>query len=356
MTKELNLSEEVEFEEIQSEEEDKEIETAGYKINTYGADLTIENLSQKIDLKEIIIPPFQRKYVWPKKKASKLIESFLLGLPVPQIFLYREEENQDLLVVDGQQRLKTINYFFKGVFDDQTVFSLVGVKECWEGKTYDSLNEIDKRKFKNFILRATIFEQVDPKDKTSIFEIFERLNTGGMALTQQEIRNCVIRGDINDFLNILNSNSDWRNLLNKELPDSRMRDIEMILRFFSLFYNWKNYEKPMKDFISDFMRLNKKIDKEKQHEMKSIFEDVVKKINKEIGVGAFKVKSGVNIALMDSLMVGIASVGTNNIINLDEKYKKIKDDHVFVELISKSTTDIDRVKGRIKMVKRILSE
>jgi len=107
----------IEFEHIDAEEQDKEQDIAKYKLNTYGADFTLEVLNNKIREKEIVIPPFQRRYVWDQKKASKLIESFLLGLPVPQIFLYREEEKQDLLVVDGQQRLKSISFFFEEKFE-----------------------------------------------------------------------------------------------------------------------------------------------------------------------------------------------------------------------------------------------
>ena len=98
-------NDEILFEDLQSEQLYKEVETAGYKINTYGADMTLEILAKKIHEKEVSVPPFQRRYVWPIKKASRLIESFLLGLPVPQIFLFRREKTQDLLVVDGQQRL-----------------------------------------------------------------------------------------------------------------------------------------------------------------------------------------------------------------------------------------------------------
>ena len=194
----------IDFENIASEQEDLDIDNASYKIRTYGADFTLEILSKKFDSKEIIVPDFQRLYVWPQKKSSRLIESILLGLPIPQIFLYREEESQDLLVVDGQQRLKSINYFINEKFENGTEFYLKGVKSEWEGKKYSTLKESDKRRFNNYILRATIFEQIDPKDNSSIFEIFERLNTGGMPLNEQEIRRCVIRGEINKFLDGLN--------------------------------------------------------------------------------------------------------------------------------------------------------
>lgn len=97
--------EEDNFEEIQSEIDDKETDLAPYKLITYGADYTLQVLAEKLEAEDIIVPPFQRKYIWPLVKASKLIESFLLGLPVPQIFLYKEVDTETLTVVDGQQRL-----------------------------------------------------------------------------------------------------------------------------------------------------------------------------------------------------------------------------------------------------------
>ena len=337
------------LEEIESETEDKEIDTAPYKINTYGADWTIEILNNKLNDKEIIVPPFQRRYVWPPKKASKLVESFLLGLPVPQIFLYRVEESQDLLVVDGQQRLKSIQYFFNGKFEDGSDFFLRGVKPTWEGKTYKTLSEPDRRRFKNSILRTTIFEQTDPKDQSSVFEIFERLNTGGMALTPQEIRNCVIQGEINILLKELNEYRNWRDLLRKEQPDNRMRDTEIILRFLALYKRSENYTKPMKDFITYFMKDNKHLSDDDKQEYSTLFKSVVDKIHSEIGTSAFKIKAGINVALLDSVMVAVARIGPTGITNLRERYNKLMANQSYLESISKSTTDKERVERRINI-------
>ena len=113
-TPEEEKKSDLDLEEISSEEEDLDIDNAPYEIRTLGADFSLELYSQKINSGEIRIPDFQRKYVWPIKKASKLIESFLLGLPVPQVFLFQEASKRDLLVVDGQQRLLTAHFFLLG--------------------------------------------------------------------------------------------------------------------------------------------------------------------------------------------------------------------------------------------------
>lgn len=341
---------------IPSEEEDLDIDNAPYKIRTQGADFTLELLSQKIDSREIIIPDFQRKYVWPLKKASRLIESFLLGLPVPQVFLYQEASKRDLLVVDGQQRLLSFNFFLRGIWmDENTPFHLRGVKQKWEGKNFENLEETDKRRLKNYILRATIFEQIDPADNKSVYEIFERLNTGGMALTEQEVRNCVNRGEINLFLERVNQGSSWRTLLGKVEPDRRMKDIEMILRILALIEGWEEYKKPMKDFISAYMEKRTNLSLKMGVSLQKTFESITNTINDQAGTGAFRLSGGrVNVAVMDSIMTAVAIIGPSKVSNLKERIEILKVDEVYKNYVSKSTTDDDSVKGRIKMGIEIL--
>lgn len=347
-----NKETDLDLEFIASEEEDLDIDEAPYKIRTQGADLTLELYSQKIQSGEIVIPDFQRKYVWPPKKASKLIESFLLGLPVPQVFLYQEAERRDLLVVDGQQRLLSSHFFLSGFFEDRTTpFRLRGVKSKWEGKAFNDLDEGDKRRLKNYILRATIFEQIDPADSKSVYEIFERLNTGGMPLTAQEVRNCVNRGNINSFVDQVNKEPSWRALLGRSEPDKRMKDIEMVLRVLALVAGWSGYKPPMKDFISSYMEANTNISTETQERLRGIFVPIVKFIHERISVEAFRLSAGrVNVAVLDSVIVAIAEIGLEN---LGESFKEslvaLKKNEAYLALVSRATTDEDSLKGRIKM-------
>lgn len=344
------------IEKISSEEKDRESDQATYKINTFGTDFTLEVLSKKIDDKEIIIPPFQRRFVWPHKKASKLIESFLLGLPVPQIFLYRDEKSQDLLVVDGQQRLKTINYFFNEKFEDNKLFYLQGVHQTWEGKSYSTLSESDKRKLKNTPLRATIFEQIDPKDNSSMFQIFERLNTGGMPLSQQEIRTSLYHGKIVEFLRDLNKNSIWRKLIGKEAPDARMRDVELILRFFSLYKNWQDYKPSMKDFMNDFMKKNKNLNIQVQKEWSSLFNNTIDTIYNKIGKNAFRLKKHVNVAVFDSIMITVAELKSRLSNDLKNKFEKLIKETAYINAVSQATTNPEQIQTRIKITKQLFKK
>ena len=337
------------LEEIPSETEDRETDVASYKLMTYGADYTLTVLVDKIKDHEIIVPPFQRKFVWSLKTASRLIESFLLGLPVPQIFLYREEDTQGLLVVDGQQRLKTILFFFDGKFDDGRDFYLRSVNEKWEGKKYSDLTEPDKRRLKDSILRTTIFQQTDPRDDSSIFEVFERLNSGGTTLKEQEIRNCIIRGNINNFLDSLNSYTNWRRLYRKDESDGRMRDIELILRFLALYENLDGYSKPMKGFLTNFMRENKDLSESDQKRYSELFKETMDFIYEEIGESAFRIKAGVNAAVFDAISVALARADRENIPDVKDRYENLLAEDSFLGSVSQGTTDKDRVNHRINM-------
>src|SRR5207248_1649368 len=141
-----------------------------YDISSFGADYDVEGLVRRLERKDILIPPFQRNYVWTQKDASRFIESLLLGLPVPGIFLAREPDTNKLLVLDGQQRLKTLQFFYDGFFNPQEeskkqqVFRLINVQPKFEGLTYDTLEEQDKIKLNDSLIHATIINQESPQD------------------------------------------------------------------------------------------------------------------------------------------------------------------------------------------------
>src|SRR5206468_12424422 len=131
-----------------------------YAITSYGADYPVDGLVKRMASGAIFIPSFQRGYVWSLPQASRFIESLLLGLPVPGIFLSKEEQAQKLLVIDGQQRLRTLEYFYDGIFRPTgRQFALQGVQPQFEGKTYRTLSAEDRRRLDDSILHATIIKQ-----------------------------------------------------------------------------------------------------------------------------------------------------------------------------------------------------
>jgi len=352
------------IQDIESEIEDSETVPATFDIVTYPADFTLEGLMRKYKAGDIIIPGYQREFVWNIKQASRLIESFLLGLPVPAVFLYVEPDTNKHLVIDGQQRLLSICYFMDGYFpeannDKRTVFKLKGLndKSLYAGKTYGELKETEPgavRRLNDSVLRAFIVKQLHPEGHASVYHIFERLNTGGTQLVGQEIRNCIYHGPFNDLLGELNRDPSWRDVFGKREPDKRQRDIELILRFLALYYEGDKYSKPMKGFLSDFMARNKRGEIYPLAKCKTLFLKTAEAVGTSLNKRPFHIKAGLNAAMFDAVFVAFAKHLKKIPSNIGQRYQQLKVDDVMNALVSSATTDEDVVKKRHKRVQKIL--
>lgn len=352
------------FEKIQSEEEDQEDEQPTYEILTYPADFTLEVLFDKFEKGQIQIPPYQRGFVWSLEKSSRLIESFLLGLPVPPIYLYQDPAENTLLVIDGQQRLKSIAYFFEGYFGGEKkgkrpVFRLKGLNErsIYLNKTYEDMENEDPasyNKLNDSTLRAFVIKQLNPKDNTSVFHIFERLNTGGTLLKGQEIRNCIYQGRFNDLLNELNNNSDWRKVFGVPTPQKHKRDMELILRFFALYYNSSVYKKSMKDFLSNFMKVHQNPNEAELKEYCTLFKRTVSAVRGNLGDKPFHIRVGLNAAVFDAVFVAFAKNLDNVPETVKTRYQKLLNDKSFIICITSHTTDTDIVSQRLNLACDVL--
>lgn len=189
------------IETIESEVEDNYSDDSLFNIGSWGADLSFREIISMYDENELQKPELQRKYVWDKLEASRFIDSLLLGLPVPSIFLAKSGSQK--LIVDGYQRIMTVRDYVKGVFSkDNKLFRLSNsekINKRWRNKSFNELSVDDQRKIKSTTIHAIIFEQKEPaNDDTSMYQIFERINTSGRTLTAQEIRNCVYQGSFNN--------------------------------------------------------------------------------------------------------------------------------------------------------------
>src|SRR6266568_1181222 len=144
-----------------------------FTVTSYGADYPVDGLVKRLESGDIAIPTFdpevepaidvegfQRQFVWTKPQCDRFIESLLLGLPVPGIFLVKQPDGR-LLVLDGQQRMRTIQAFYKGILRSKA-FDLEQVQEQYKGRTYDSLDIEDRRRLDDFIIHATIVSQEEP--------------------------------------------------------------------------------------------------------------------------------------------------------------------------------------------------
>lgn len=294
-----------------------------YDIASYPSDLTLGGLSDLWKSGDIVIPEFQRNFVWNIKQASLLIESFLLGLPVPQIFFYVDDDNK-YLVIDGQQRLLSIVFFLEGFFGYESlqgkrqVFRLSGLdeKNRYFRKSFKDLDDASQRKLKGAVLRAINIRQLNPKEEhTSIYHIFERLNTGGTPLKPQEIRNCVFRGGFHTVLKELNEDVDWRAILGKKTLDKHQKDVELLLRVFALYRKWGEYEKPMKEFLNVAMDENKSGATSRVVSFAKRFGIATQLVVEQLGKKPFHIRGPLNSSALDSVLCTVI-----------ENYKKIPDD------------------------------
>lgn len=275
-----------------------------FSISSYGADYTVDTLVRRMKAGYFKIPEFQRKFVWTLKHSSKFIESLLMGLPVPGVFLYKEANTNEHLVIDGQQRLRTLQYFYSGLFRDKK-FSLEGVREPWLGKSYEELDVADMLKLDDSIVHATIFKQDHPADVAdSIYFVFERINTGGIRLSPQEIRNCVSLGPFIEMVKRLNNTPSWRDVFAG--TNNRSKDEELIVRFLALYLEGEVYVRPMNKFLNDFSSKMNKIPENKLMAYGNLFVRTIDVIQNSIS-RPFRLVRSLNAAVFDSVMVGLAT-------------------------------------------------
>lgn len=355
---------------LKSEVEDDYSDDSLFNISSWGADLSFREIVSMYEDDELVKPELQRKYIWEKPEASRFIESILLGLPVPSIFL--AQSGSQKLIVDGYQRIMTVYDYMRGIFSkDKKVFKLSNsdqINARWRNKAFSELSTDDQRKIKSTTIHAIIFEQKKPEnDDTSLYQIFERINTSGRTLTPQEIRNCVYQGSLNTMLFELNENKIWRELFGTEEPDSRMRDMEYILRFFVMksdnVLKSEATQISLKKSLNNFMDAHRNDDTEMLAEFRKAFENTIQIIYDCIGINAFKNYSGGKFsnkfhpAIFDAIMVSAFLVSDKgySVCKVSEKqHKRLFEDDTFKKVISQRTTNIDHIKERIRLAGKIL--
>jgi hypothetical protein len=334
----------------------EEVQPFRYAISSYGADYPVDGLVKRIREGAIYIPKFQREFVWDVRDASRFVESLLLGLPVPSIFLSKEWDTGKLLVVDGQQRLLSLRYFYDGVWKpDGKQFRLRGVQPDFDERTYASLRDEDRRRLDDAILHAIVFRQDEPsEDESSVYEVFQRLNTGGKKLTPQEIRSAVHHsGRIRDLLGELNQYPPWRDVYGPD--DSRMRDQELVLRFLALLHEGPNYQAPMVTFLNTYMGKKKEFSDQEAAVMSSEFRGAIDLIREAMGNRAFRPVRALNAAVYDSVMVAtatrLAKGPVTEIPAFREAYSELLTNHDYLDACGRGTAGGERVRKRLDLAK-----
>lgn len=343
--------EELEFEE-QEEEQPTEILPKERRLYSDKPDRSIFELYRQYQKGNLELQPeFQRLHVWDNSKSSRLIESVLLEVPIPVIYL-SEESDSKYSVIDGQQRL---NAFIKFL---ENSLRLSGLRILTEqnGKKFQDIPKNLQDKFENATIRIIEIRKESHPDVK--FEIFERLNTGAVQLNAQELRNCIYRGIHNALLKELSEDKDFQFLLGIKGLHSRMQDRELILRFFAFYHNTHlKYTPSMKHFLNKEMEQYRNLNEAEEKELRKIFKKSVRLSKTVFGDRAFIRFSGGSVkdsngyrekkrnkGLFDIIMFGFTMYEENQIVpNSDTIREKLlwlmTHDEIFIDSISGSGTD-----------------
>ena len=378
----------------------EELATSGYipeyDITAVPNDFNVAVIVSFIDSGAIRIPGFQRNFVWDLARASRLIESLLLGLPVPQVFLYQHDRGP-LLLIDGQQRLMSLYYFVKGrfpkrearakirgLFDisgsldksilyEDELFSNFGLslkgqdgepgaQSPFHGKKYATLGD-ERRTLDLRTVRNVVIKQVRPTDDhSSMFEVFNRLNSGGVNLSAQELRMSLYDSEFLTRLLKLNTWTKWRRLLQRPEPDVRFKDVEILLRSFALLLWLDEYRPSMVKFLNRFSGYCKR-------QFGSMMIDEVERLFAEfldacsdLPDNAFLVAGGSRFNMhlfevvfaealrprLDNTSKAVRTLRAADISAIDQ-------DSTFRDALKEGTTKPAKVKARLRIAKKVLS-
>lgn len=328
-----------------------------YAISSYGADYPVDGLVKRLKDGTIYVPPFQRSYVWSIRDASRFVESLLLGLPVPGVFLSKEDVTNKLLVIDGQQRLRSLQFFYDRVFEPgKREFRLEGVQERYDGRTIDTLEIEDRRHLDDSIIHATVMRQDIPSDDdSSIYHVFERLNTGGKVLSGQEIRACLYHGPFDELIAELNGDEGWRAIFGPE--NKRLRDQELILRFFAFKHDGSVYFRPLKGFLNKFMKSNRYLNQYSANQLTQEFKETVSAIRQNLGDRPFRPERVLNAAILESVMVSVSDGLDSKTLDmkaLKGRYDRLLQNEAYVSATIRNTAQEEQVKTRLRVARKEL--
>ncbi len=375
---------------VDEEVDDQQIHE--YELTATPNDFNILTIVNFIESGALKIPGFQRNYVWNIGRASRLIESLILGLPVPQIFLFEQKRNE-FLVIDGQQRLMSIYYFIKQrfprlekravvrqIFDKEghipdnvlhnneyfTDFSLSlpeslpNYKNKFRGLNYSTLSEyktqFDLRPMRNVIIK----QNSESEDDSAIYEIFSRLNSGGVNLTPQEIRTSLYHSDFYTMLNEINRNEEWRRLVGKIDTDLHMKDLEILLRSFAMLIESKTYAPSLVKFLNKFSKKSKGHDDGKNGYLKSLFISFLES-TKGLADDTFLMHNSkrFNIALFEATFVAVCTPPFSKRSLVEgqiclESIARLSNDPEFSEATQVRTTHTANVNTRLRRASDVI--
>jgi len=321
------------------------------RLVTHPYDFIIRSLRDQIDDNTLILADkFQRRRVWPEYKASGLIESLLLNVPIPVCY-FAELDDGAYSVIDGQQRLTAI-YRFLG-----NEFALRGLRIRTELNhlRYQQLDKRDQRLITSRAIRCiVILKDSHPAIR---FDIFERLNTGATPLNRQELRNSMYRGALNDLIRHLSEDATFMNVRGVSGLDKRMRDCELILRFFAFHFRLHEYKGYFAGLLDNYLSDGMKFDATTLKTHESLFRRVIADVFFVFGSYAFRRYAAegwektINRGPYDVVMLSFAKLESADVRSRKDQIirslQDLRDDTLFNEALTSSTTDKGPLQTRL---------
>ena len=380
------------IEPYEAEEEKDDASIREYDITATPNDFNLSTLFSLMNNGIVKIPPFQRNYVWDIKQASKLIESIILGLPIPQVFLYEKGKN-NFLVIDGQQRLLSIYFFVKQRFPteegrkilrdyltgSETISEAIIANDKYFGSFSLKLpspvasaeNKFDNLKYEQLedskytfdflrTIRSVVIKQNAPDDEdSSMYEIFNRLNSGGVNLKPQEIRMSLYYSSFYKMLFDVNNEKHWRDILGQSSTDLNFKDIEILVRAFAMLYLHDKYSRPMTKFLNRFSKAGGNFDQPLIDYLKELFISFLKSSRNLSPRDFYSQNSRFNISLFESVFVAtcLEAFKKRQTVTrfIDPKsLGKLKSDSEFTLASQSSVASKSSVETRIRRAKEII--
>ena len=323
-----------------------------------------ELVIRKWDQEKLIINPgFQRNYIWKHEQQSLFIESVILNFPLPPLYINKDIKGM-YIIVDGRQRITTLRRFLKNEFRLSNLRALPQLN----GKNFSDLIELNpefQTKIEDKKLLVYLIQPTVPLEM--VYDIFNRINTGGTQLERQEIRDCIYMGHSTKLLAKLAAKEYFKKAVDWGISPNRKKDQEAVLRYiaFKIQDYEKDYKGSMNEFLEDAMKtINRKVSSQQLIEIEKDFERVMKYTylffeSQNFRIPTDSTRGRINIAVLESVSY-FFSIQTDDFLkknkeNIKRNFNKLINNHKYLDSVRTATGDTQRVITRFKMAQEILS-
>lgn len=317
----------------------------------------------------VLDPEFQREYVWSSKKQSELIESLLMGIPLPALYM-KEDENGVYVVVDGRQRLTTLFNYINGKFR----LDRLNILKSYKGKSFADLSGLEQNKIEDYTMQVNVIKP--PTSDRVIYDLFDRVNRGGLQLNNQEMRNALYHGTSTRFINELAKFHSFIAATEGAISPKHMKDRYLILRFIA-FYLWQEhlgidpqdggrleYKSNLEDFLATTMRFlnTQQSDSALLHNLELMFDETMSLASAVIvPLGGFRLpakyglgKRPINMAFFESFSYLLTKLQDKSPSNIERIYHSLLHNDIYVHTLTYSIDSKKQILQRYQCIREYL--